>query len=112
MTSVVHNHDGLVVNYALAQYNFTVEPHKVSPKKNRWSKQAFHPTTLSTLQFIIENARLPLGPGTVSYGVKGLQWTPTPRDVFVNKGHVEQIVTNCCSPNAVSASSYEPGWPG
>ena len=51
MTTVVHNHDGSVVNYALAQYYCTGEPHKVSPKKNRCNKP-FHPTTPSTFQFI------------------------------------------------------------
>ena len=64
MTTVINNHDGSVANYALAQYYFTGEPHKVSPKKNRCNKP-FHPTTPSTFQFIKENARRPLGPGTV-----------------------------------------------
>ena len=51
-----------MANYALAQYYFTGEPHKVNPKKNRCNKP-FHPTTPSIFQFIKENA--PLGPGTV-----------------------------------------------
>ena len=53
-----------MANYALAQYYFTGEPHKVNPKKNRCNKP-FHPTTPSIFQFIKENARRPLGPGTV-----------------------------------------------
>ena len=158
MTTVIHNHHGSVVNYALAQYYFTGEPHKVSPKKNRWNKP-FHPTTPSTFQFIKENARCPLGPGTVfdhafeeaggvinveaisdvprnlqqvknarqrlrmkkqndefqdllscsakNDDVKGLQWTPTPRVVFVNKGQMEEIVTNCCGPNATGVFSID-----
>ena len=158
MTTVVHNHDGSVVNYALAQYYFTGKPHKVSPKKNR-SNKPFHPTTPSTFQFIKENAHRPLGPGTVfdrafeeaggvidveaisdvprnlqqvknarqrlrmkkqndefqdllscsaqNDDVKGLQWTPTPRVVFVNKGQMDEIVTNCCGPNATGVFSID-----
>ena len=53
MTTVVQKHDGSVVNYALAQYYFTGEPHKVSPKKNR-CKKPFPPTTPSTFQVINE----------------------------------------------------------
>ena len=147
MTTVINNHDGSVANYALAQYYFTGEPHKVSPKKNRCNKP-FHPTTPSTFQFIKENARRPLGPGTVfdrafeaicdvprnlqqvknarqrlrmkkqndefqdllscsaeNDDVKGLQWTPTPRVVFVSQGQMEEIVTNCCGPNATDVFS-------
>ena len=158
MTTVVHYHDGSVVNYALAQYYFTGEPHKVSPKKNR-SNKPFHPTTPSTFQFIKENVHRPLGPGTVfdrafeeaggvidveaisdvprnlqqvknarqrlrmkkqndefqdllscsaeNDDVKGLQWTPTPRVVFVNKGQMDEIVTNCCGPNATGVFSID-----
>lgn len=159
MTTVVHEHNGSVVNYALAQYYFTGEPHKVSPKKNRCNK-AFHPTTPSTFHFIKENARRPLGPGTVfdctfeeagggviddeaisdvprnlqqvknarqrlrmkkqndefqdllsfsaeNDDVKGLQWTPTPRVMFVNKGQIAEIVTNCCDPNATGVFSID-----
>ena len=64
MTTVVHKQDGSEVNYALAQYYFTGEPHEVSPKKNQCNKP-FHPMMLSTFQFMKENARHPLGPGTV-----------------------------------------------
>ena len=65
MTTVIHNHDISVANYALAQYYSTGEHHKVSPiKKNRCNKP-FHPTMPSTFQFIKENARRLLGPGTV-----------------------------------------------
>ena len=158
MTTVVHKHDGLVVNYALVQYYFSGEPHKVSPKKNR-SNKPFHPTTPSTFQFIKENVHRPLGPGTVfdrafeeaggvidveaisdvprnlqqvknarqrlrmkkqndefqdllscsaeNDDVKGLQWTPTPRVVFVNKGQMDEIVTNCCGPNATGVFSID-----
>ena len=157
MTTVVHKHDGLVVNYALVQYYFSGEPHKVSPKKNR-CKKPFHPTTPSTFQVVKENACRPSGRGTVfdrafeeaggvidvetairdvprnlqqvknarqrlrmkkqnekvqdlqscsaeSDVVKGLQWTPTPRVVFVNKGQMGEIVTNCCGPNTTGVFS-------
>ena len=157
MTTVIHNHDISVANYALAQYYSTGEHHKVSPiKKNRCNKP-FHPTMPSTFRFIKENARRPLGPGTVfdrafeeaggvidveaisdvpwnlqqvknarqrlrmkkqkiqdllscsaeNDDVKGLQWTPTPRVVFANRGQMEEIVTNCCGPNATGVFSID-----
>ena len=63
-TTVVQRYDRSLLNHSLAQYFFTGEPHKVSPKKNR-SNKPFHPTTASTFRFIKDNARRPLGPGTV-----------------------------------------------
>ena len=157
-TTIIQRHDGSSINYALAQFFFTGEPHKVSPKKNR-SNKPFYPTTSSTKHFIKENAYRPIGPGTVfdrafeqaggvidleaisdaprnvqqvknarqrvrlkkqtdefqdllsfsaeNDGVRGLQWTPTPRVVFVNQGQMEEIITNCCGPNATGVFSID-----
>ena len=39
--------------------------------------------------------------------MKGLQWTPTPRVVFVNQGQMEEIVTNFCGPSATGVFSID-----
>ena len=50
---------------------------------------------------------LALGRDTAGLCIKGLQWTPSPRVVYVEEWQMAEIVENCCQPDSASVLSID-----
>lgn len=50
---------------------------------------------------------LALGRDTAGSCIKGLQWTPSPRVVYVEEWQMAEIVENCCKPDSTSVLSID-----
>ena len=50
---------------------------------------------------------LALGRDTAGSCIKGLQWTPSPRVVYVEEWQMVEIVENCCKPDSASVLSID-----
>ena len=46
-------------------------------------------------------------PDTAGLCIKGLQWTPSPRVMYVEEWQMAEIVKNCCKPDSASVLSID-----